>query len=115
MSRLRLALTTILLGTALAGPAGAATDAQEQAIRDLGAVNGVALNCGYFEQVKHMKHSMITAVPKMRTLGMVYEDATDESFKDFVKQDKTCPTKHELSKRVDKAVARVREVFAEAE
>ncbi|HKJ77342.1 MAG TPA: hypothetical protein VKA64_09075 [Gammaproteobacteria bacterium] len=115
MTRLRLALTTILLGTALAGPAGAATDAQEQAIRDLGAVNGVALNCGYFEQVKHMKHSMIVSVPKMRTLGMVYEDATDESYRNFVEQDKTCPTEHELSRRVDKAVARIKEVFAESE
>lgn len=113
MTRLRLALTSILLGTTLA--AGAATDAEEQAIQDLGAVNGVALNCGYFEQVKHMKHSMIVSVPKARTLGMIYEDATDEAYKAFIEQDKTCPSKHELSKRVDQAVARLKEVFAEAE
>ena len=113
--RTRLALTALLLAGTLAGPAAAATAAQEQAIKDLGAVNAVALNCGYLEQVKHMKHAMITSVPKMRTLGMVYEDATDEAYKAFIEQDKPCPTQHQLSRRVDRAVAGVKEAFKGAQ
>lgn len=102
----------LALAAALAtAPAGAATETQEQAIEQLGEVNAVALNCGYFEQVKHMKHAMLVSVPKMRTLGMIYEDATDRAYKEFVGADRACPTQRQLSRRVDAAVERLKKVF----
>ncbi|WP_303908135.1 hypothetical protein [Thiohalomonas denitrificans] len=92
-------------------PATAQSETGEQAIRDLGALNGMALECGYVEQVRRMKKAMIDFAPKSRHYGSVFEQSTNRGFLSFIKEKRPCPTEVTVEAKVDKAVESLEKAF----
>jgi len=89
----------------------AAADGQLQAIEDLGRLNGVALQCKYFQQAQRIKSALIIYLPKERQLGQRFEDATNESFLDSLEDATACPGKDALAARVDAGIKTLKKVF----
>ncbi|MFW6093933.1 MAG: hypothetical protein ACODAC_08170 [Pseudomonadota bacterium] len=102
-----------VLGLLLSTPAAADSNAGDQAIHDLGAINGVALQCGYIDQVRRMKRAIIDNVPKTREKGRIFEEATNKGFLDFIDAKRPCPTEVTVESRVDEAVKVLEEAFRE--
>lgn len=90
-----------LLSVFAALPAPAATNAQLAAIDALGRLNGIALQCSYLQQARRIKTGLIEALPKQRQLGLLFEEATNESFLASLKDAAGCPAEEELSRRID--------------
>ena len=99
---------TLLLST----PARAVTDAQYASITALGELNGIALQCGYIEQTRRMKRVLVATLPKRRALGLAFDEATHNSFLNFIEQQASCEGEQELSGRVDTALERLKSEFA---
>ena len=82
------------------------------AVEELGRLNGIALNCRYFDQVKRIKRILIDNLPKRRELGQTFEDRTDASFKAFIQSGAACPSPAAFSDEVAKAGENLRKTFA---
>ena len=99
----------------LALPAAVSAESSEQegyqAVEELGRLNGIALNCRYFDQVKRIKQMLIASLPKRRELGQLFEDETDASFKSFIQSGAACPSPVAFGEEVDKAGAALAKNF----
>jgi hypothetical protein len=102
----------LLAGGGAMASSAAVDEAQYEAVRGLGALNGTALQCGRFDEVRRMKKAMVEALPKRRALGQVYENATNESFLRFAEQGSDCPGKADLKQRIDTAIGALRKAFS---
>lgn len=91
---------------ALSLPLSAAepTDARYAAVSALGALNGIALQCRYLDQVRRMKTAIVTNVPKERSFGLAFDEATNDAFMAFIRNGDTCPPHEALERRVGHAV-----------
>jgi len=96
----------------LAGRSTAYTDNQYQAIVELGALNGIALQCKYLDQTRKIKKSLIGALPKRRALGQAFEIATNNAFLKFIEKSEACPRSTDFSKRVDRQITVLNNAFA---
>ncbi len=105
-------ISLFCLGVLLAQSVRAETEDQHAAITTLGELNGVALQCRYFEQMQRIKHTLVANLPKRRELGLLFEDATNRSFLAFMQRDETCPGSADFVGQVDSAVNRLETVFA---
>jgi len=95
--------------------ARAFTPEQHQTVIRLGELNGVALQCGQFDETRRMKKALIDGLPKLRALGQLFEEATHNAFVDFAKQGKTCPDATDLGQQIDAAIAALQHAYSSAE
>jgi len=93
-------------------PAHAATDAQYDSIRTLGALNGVALQCKYIHETRRMKKVMVASLPKRRQLGQVFDEATNEGFLAFIQDKASCPDQTDFAGQVDAAIDALKAAFS---
>lgn len=105
-------ISVFCLGVLLAQSVSAETEDQHAAITMLGELNGVALQCRFFDQTQLIKHSLVANLPKRRELGLLFEDATNKSFLAFMQRDETCPGSADFVGQVDSAVDRLEAAFA---
>jgi hypothetical protein len=80
------------------------TDARYAAVSALGSLNGVALQCRYIDQVRRMKTAIVTNVPKERSFGLAFDEATNDAFLAFIRNGDTCPPHEALQRRVGHAI-----------
>lgn len=83
-----------------------------QAVEALGRLNGVALSCRYFDQVKRIKQILIDNLPKRRELGQLFEDTTNASFKEFIGSGAACPSPVAFTEDVGTAREELQKAFA---
>jgi hypothetical protein len=100
-----------LLGYIQAGPA--AGDERLAAIKRLGEINGVALNCGAFDETRRMKQALVMSLPKQRQLGELFDYETNRSFNAFIQAEDRCPASSVLGQRVDQAIRALEAVYAD--
>ncbi len=86
-------------------------DAQKNVIRHAGTLNGIALQCGYFDQTKLMKQVLVEVLPKRRALGLTFDQASHESFLSFAESGRACPNRVELMVEVNESMRKLRQVF----
>ena len=104
-----LALSVLL---AAATSALAEQDARYAAVSALGEVNGVALNCRYVDQVRRMKSAVVDNVPKERSFGLAFDEATNRAFLAFIREARECPGPTEMERQVDQGIDKLRSTFA---
>lgn len=107
MIRITSTLFLILFST----HASAISDAQFESVRALGMLNGVALNCGYIDETRRMKRSLVATVPKLRVIGQAFDDSTNDAFLEMVNNRTNCPSERTLSEQVDHSIQQVEEKF----
>ena len=92
-------------------PAGAASTEQLAAIKRLGKLNGIALQCKALPQTQRMKRALVMSLPKRRQLGELFDNETNASFMQFIKENATCPSPQELHLKVDAAISELKKVY----
>jgi len=97
---------------ALAVQAQAVTDHQYNSIKQLGELNGVALNCKFLDETRRMKKALVQALPKRRQLGQAFDDITNNSFLAFIQAKSPCPDAAEFSEKVDTAIQALNAAFS---
>lgn len=103
-------LISIVL-TLSASQAPAITDAQYHAVERMGKLNGIALQCGYYDQTRRLKKALISALPKRRQLGQAFETVTNESYMAFLEAGSACQEQAEFSGEVDSAIQLLNQAF----
>ena len=98
--------------TLFAGQGLAISDTQYRAVEQMGKLNGVALQCRYFEQTKIIKKALVNALPKRRQLGEAFERVTHDSFMEFMESQATCPEETDFNQAVEEAIRQLNQVFA---
>lgn len=87
-------------------------DPRYAAIEGLGALNGVALQCKYIDQVRRMKAAVVATAPKERSFGLAFDKATNDAFLAFARDQGVCPTHDQLRRQVGHQIDRMAEAFA---
>lgn len=105
----RLAAALLSLATLAAV---AADDPRYAAVEGLGTLNGVALQCKYLDQVRRMKAAVVAHAPKERSFGLAFDQATNEAFLTFVRNNEACPTHDSLERQVGHQIDRMATAFA---
>jgi hypothetical protein len=113
MNRIHTPVLALVLALLLAPePAAAGQDkARLDAIARMGELNGIALQCRYLDQMRRIKQALIRYLPKKRELGEWFERTTQDSFMNFMKNNRECPGLIEYERDLDKASKRIAEVF----
>jgi len=109
--RFSVSISILCLGTMLAQSVCAEPESQHATITRLGELNGVALQCRYFDQTQRIKQVLVANLPKRRELGLLFEDSTNSSFLAFMQRDDTCPSSVAFVRQVDSAVAHLEAAF----
>ncbi len=91
--------------------ASAINDEQFDAIKQLGSLNGVALNCGYLNETHRMKRSLVSTVPKIRPIGIAFEQSTNEAFLAMITAREACPSEKTIGKQVDERIELLERAF----
>ncbi len=102
-------LFSLLMATSV--QAEGITEPQYNAIKKLGELNGVALNCRYLVETQRMKKALVLALPKRRQFGEAFDTETNNAFLAFIEQKKACPDEQTLSTEVDSAILVLDSVF----
>ncbi|BAO45642.1 hypothetical protein [Thiolapillus brandeum] len=105
------AVLPLLLSLPLVSSAEPIENEGYQAVEELGRLNGVALNCRFFDQAQRIKRIMIDNLPKQRELGQIFEDETNASFLRFTKAAKPCPSPAEFAEHVGEAEDALKQAF----
>ncbi|MGD8587369.1 MAG: hypothetical protein PVG22_00920 [Chromatiales bacterium] len=96
-----------------AGAGQTAEDGQLAAIKRLGELNGIALNCGAIEQTRRMKQALVVNLPKQKQLGELFDYETNRSFLQFIQERKQCPAAVDLQQRVEEGIRQLEAVYAD--
>jgi hypothetical protein len=91
--------------------AQAASDEQLAAIRELGRLNGIALQCNALPETQRMKRALVANLPKRRQLGELFDYETNQSFMAFIQTQASCPDPQSLSRQVDEQLIQLETVF----
>lgn len=86
---------------------------QYETIRQLGQLNGVALNCQFLSETRRMKKALVVTLPKRRQLGELFDTETNNAFLKFIEEKRECPSEDELSQQVDDAIVALDKAYAE--
>ena len=86
-------------------------DPRYAAVKGLGGLNGVALQCKYIDQVRRMKSAVVANAPKERSFGLAFDEATNEAFLAFIRDGKTCPKHATLERQVGHQIDAMRAAF----
>lgn len=84
---------------------------QFESIRQLGRLNGVALNCQFLSETRRMKKALVLTLPKRRQLGELFDTETNNAFLQFIEEKRECPAEGELSAQVDDAIMALDKAF----
>ena len=79
MFRLRPAALLLLSLLPLA-PGLAQEDPRYHAVAELGALNGIALQCRYLDEMRRMKAAVVASAPKERSFGLAFDQATEAAY-----------------------------------
>ena len=90
----------------------AADDPRYAAVKGLGELNGVALQCRYIDQVRRMKSAVVANAPKERSFGLAFDEATNEAFLAFIRDGESCPAQATLERQVGHQIDTMRAAFA---
>ena len=105
-------LLSLLTLVSLARVGHADTDPRYRAIKDLGALNGVALQCRYIDQVRRMKQAVVANAPKERSFGLAFDESTNRAFLAFTAEQAACPSGESFARQVGHQIDEVEAVFA---
>ena len=94
-------------------PVSAATEAQQQSIKQLGGFMGVALQCRFSKKITEIKRALITSLPKQRVLGELFDTETHNAYLNFIKLAKPCPQEEALSVQIEKAIIQLQISFTD--
>jgi hypothetical protein len=103
-------IVTVLL--TLTASSWAGEDPRYAAVKALGELNGVALQCRYIDQVRRMKAAVVAHAPKERSFGQAFDQATNDAFLAFIKDRKTCPNHDGFTRRIGQQIEAMRVFFA---
>lgn len=103
---------TLLIALFSLEPLAADSDAQYAAVRALGALNGVALQCKYVDEIRRMKAAVVDNAPKERSFGIAFDESTNDAFLAFIREGGICPGPAGFSEQVDAGVEELRRAFA---
>lgn len=92
-------------------PAFASDSELPPAVSELGTLNGIALACSQPALSARARQIMIDTVPKERSIGEVFEQATQESFLAYGRDGKTCPDGKTLATQVDETRSKLRRLL----
>ena len=109
--RLLLSLPLVFVLQSPAFASEAASDAQLQAIAEMGRLNGVALQCRYLPQIQRIKRELVLNLPKQRALGDWFEQKTNDAFMSFMQKNEACPAVFDFDQTLQKAVEKLESVF----
>ncbi|MCU7846359.1 MAG: hypothetical protein KZQ93_21195 [Candidatus Thiodiazotropha sp. (ex Monitilora ramsayi)] len=84
---------------------------QLSAIRALGTLNGVALQCNALSETQRMKRALVANLPKRRQLGELFDYETNKSFMAFIENSAECPSPQSLKQQVDEALNRLEALY----
>ncbi|MCP3868193.1 MAG: hypothetical protein GY703_08895 [Gammaproteobacteria bacterium] len=87
------------------------SDEQYKSIQALGRLNGIALQCNYLADTRRMKAALIKTLPRRRELGMAFDQATNESFLQFMEEGRSCPESGSFSGTVDRGIGSLEHSF----
>ncbi|MCB1786393.1 MAG: hypothetical protein KDJ33_09090 [Gammaproteobacteria bacterium] len=104
------ALFVVALSAAV--PVNADDDPRYLAVAGLGELNGVALQCKYLDQVRRMKAAVVEHAPKERSFGLAFDQATNDAFLAFARNNDVCPSHDGLERKVGHQIDRLAEAFA---
>jgi len=107
-------LALFLLGAGWLAVASAATPLETQyaAVRAVGQMNGIALQCRYLDQVRRMKSAVVDHAPKERSFGLAFEESTNEAFLAFGRAGERCPGHAGFEAEVGVRIAAMAAAFA---
>ena len=108
------ALPLLALLLAVSAGVGADDAGLERAVSELGTLNGVALACKQNALAARMREIMVDTVPKERSVGEQFEQATNASFLAFGSTGQTCPDGKALAEQVDRARDKLRQQAGKA-
>ncbi len=92
--------------------AQATTEKQTQSLEKMGKLNGIALGCRYFDQVKTIKKALVQALPKRRELGRTFEAVTDQTYREFVASKAACPAPDAFAADLEAAIQHLNQNFS---
>ena len=104
MFRLRPAALLLLSLLPLA-PGLAQEDPRYHAVAELGALNGIALQCRYLDEMRRMKAAVVASAPKERSFGLAVDQATEAAYLAGLTERRPCPGPAGFAQRVDAAIA----------
>ncbi|TVO78742.1 hypothetical protein [Sedimenticola selenatireducens] len=108
---LSIAIITLLISSVVR--AEGITEQQYSAIKKLGELNGIALNCRFLAETQRMKKALVLALPKRRQFGEVFDAETNTAFLSFIENRSVCPKEAMLSAEVDAAIVKLDAAFAD--
>ncbi|HBH36200.1 MAG TPA: hypothetical protein DDW45_07535 [Gammaproteobacteria bacterium] len=86
-------------------------DARYDAVKALGRLNGIALQCKYVDQVSRMKEAVVMTVPKERSFGLAFDQAANDSFLVFIQEQSPCPGPAGFEKDVTQQIELLQQLF----
>jgi hypothetical protein len=92
--------------------AQAAEDERLAAIKELGELNGIALNCGRLEETRRMKQALVAILPKRRQLGDLFDYETNRAFMESIQAHRPCPATADLHEQVEQAIHALEQAYA---
>ncbi len=104
--------TLTALAVCLAMPLAVSfAESGHDAVKQLGALNGIALACRYVDEVSRMKAAVVANAPKERSYGLAFDESTNTGFMSFIDQKAPCPAKSGFSQQVDAGVQHLESAF----
>lgn len=87
------------------------TNAQYDAVKALGTLNGIALQCKHLDVMRRLKEAVVANAPKERSFGLAFDQATNDSFLAFLDAKAPCPSAGTLAAEADNAIAVMQQAF----
>lgn len=110
MKRLSPLLAGVLL--LLAYSARATDDPRYLSVQALGALNGIALQCKYIDQVRRMKSAVVATAPKERSFGLAFDQATNDAYLVAIRSGQACPGPAGFATQVDESIQAMQRAFS---
>ncbi len=107
----KLKLLLFITAAMMASSVAAISDAQFEAIKELGRLNGVVLQCGHIKEMQRIKQALLNSLPQRRALGEAFDIATHEAYMDFIQQQQSCPGESALKPQIDLAIEQLQSLF----
>ncbi|MDH5570870.1 MAG: hypothetical protein OEY89_03830 [Gammaproteobacteria bacterium] len=111
MTQFRYVTYYIVLALSLILPVKTYADDKQQSINNLGQLNGIALHCKYLALGQQIKQALVDNLPKERMLGELFDNSTNESFLEFIKQGSSCPAESAFTIQVNEAISTLEKAY----
>ena len=101
----------ILVSLLITSTVVADDEARYDAVKALGRLNGIALQCKYIDQVSRMKQAVVETVPKERSFGLAFDQAANDSFLVFIQEQSPCPGPAGFEEDVSQKIELLQQIF----